>query len=46
MLEVELQGDTLTGTVHEEEPNFQWHVPPYPSAMHKGATWPINHTRQ
>lgn len=26
MLEVELQGDTLTGTVHEEEAPFLFHI--------------------
>ena len=32
-----LSGDKLTGEYHEDEPTFDWHVAPYPSAMHKGA---------
>ena len=45
-LEVTLNGDTLSGSYYEDEPSFSWKVSPYPSAMHKGAVWPINMKRQ
>lgn len=45
-LEVTLSGDRLSGSYYEDEPSFAWKVSPYPSAMHKGAVWPINMKRQ
>jgi hypothetical protein len=45
-LEVTLSGNTITGTYYEDEPTFHWNVGAYPSAIHKGATWPINVQRK
>jgi len=40
-----LSGDKISGEYYEDEPTFDWHVAPYPSAMHKGAVWPFNFVR-
>jgi hypothetical protein len=45
-LEVTLSGDTIAGTYYEDEPSFSWKVTPYPSAMRKGAVWPLQGKRQ
>lgn len=45
-LTVTLDGNHLTGMYYEDEPVFHWNVDPYPSAMHKGAEWPIDQVRQ
>jgi hypothetical protein len=44
-LTVTLDGNHLSGMYYEDEPVFHWNVAPYPSAMHKGAEWPIDQTR-
>jgi hypothetical protein len=44
-LEARLSGNTISGAYYEDEPTFDWHVAPYPSAMHKGAVWPFTLTR-
>ncbi len=44
-LTVTIDGNHLTGSYYEDEPTFHWNVDPYPSAMHKGAEWPIDQTR-
>lgn len=41
-----LNGDKLTGTFYEDEPTFHWNVAPYPSAIHKGATFELNSIRK
>jgi hypothetical protein len=40
-----LSGNHITGSYYEEEPTFHWNVPSYPSAMHKGAVWPLDAVR-
>jgi hypothetical protein len=45
-LTAQLNGNQLVGTQYENEPQFNWNVPPYESSMRAGAQWPINHTKQ
>lgn len=45
-VEMTLSGKTVSGRYNEDEPNFHWNVPAYPSAMHKGAVWPFTCTKK